>query len=331
MSDQPDPQPAEQPDPGFELSPTAPRTNRTNLALWLYGLGLLALAAAVFYVWRYPNVPAETAASAASLKTVEQRLEAIDGRLGRLEQEPRPPTATDLNKITSQIEKLETQVSDQTQLASRLDVLSGRVESLSGRGQTGLDAIKQQLAQDADAVKQQLAQEAARTTALVNTVDSLRGMPDRISRLVRIQAAEAALVAGRPLGDLPDAPPALSRFAHNAPPTLAQLRLAFPEVERAALTADQPGTADGHFVDRLWERAQGLVTVRQGGQVVVGNATAVALARVRTVLEAGDLAAAVDATAALTPNAHRVAAEWIANAKALMDVRSALADMAAHT
>jgi len=318
MSDQPALPPPDHPDP--ELPPTAPRTTRANLVPWLYALGFLALAAALFYVWQYPNTPAETASSVSRIHAVEQRLEATDTRLGRLEQEPSPPTAADLNKITARLDTLETRVSDQTQLGTRLDVLSGRIESLSGRGQSGLDAIKQQLAQD-----------VGRTTTLENTVGSLKGVSDRVSRIVLIQAAEIALAAGRPLGNLQDAPPALSRFAHNAPPTLAQLRLAFPEVEGAALTANQSGSASGHFVDRVWERAQGLVTVRQGDQVVVGNTPAVALARARTAIDAGDLVAAVGATEALGPNAHRAAAEWLANAKALIDARSALADMAAHT
>ena len=319
MSDQPAPPPPEQPISESALPPAAPRSKRAELVLWVYGLGILVLAAAVFYLWRYPATPAETVVSASAFQAAEGRLEAVDSRLSHLEQQPTPPTPADFDKILARLDKLETRVSDQAQLASRLDVLSGRIESLSGRGQSGLDAIKQQLDQDAD-----------RVTALEKTVDSNKSVSERVDRIVHIQAAEIALATGRPLGELPDAPPALSRFAHIAPPTLAQLRLAFPQVEGAASATTQSSTASGPFVDRVWERAQGLLTIRQGNQVVVGDASAVALARAKNALQAGDLVAAVDALTTLRSNAQRAVADWLAEAKALIDARSALADMAAR-
>ncbi|MFZ8417732.1 hypothetical protein ACO1L7_14715, partial [Staphylococcus aureus] len=52
----------------------------------------------------------------------------------------------------------------------------------------------------------------------------------RAARLTRVQAAVMALQAGEKLGDIPDAPPALARFAAAAPPTEAGLRETFPEV-----------------------------------------------------------------------------------------------------
>ena len=111
---------------------------------------------------------------------------------------------------------------------------------------------------------------------------------------------------------------------------MAHLRLTFPQMERAALAAGQSDTGNGPFIDRVWERAQGLLTVRQGDAVVVGNASAVALTHASAALEAGDLAAAVRATSLLNPNALRAAADWLAEAKALVDARSALTDIAAH-
>ena len=62
---------------------------------------------------------------------------------------------------------------------------------------------------------------------------------------------------------------------------LAHLRLLFPQMQRAAIAAGQSDTGNGPFIDRVWERAQGLLTVRQGDEVVVGNASAVALPRQR--------------------------------------------------
>ncbi len=43
-------------------------------------------------------------------------------------------------------------------------------------------------------------------------------LTERTARLGRVQAAQLALDAGQPLGDVPGAPPALTRFANAAPP-----------------------------------------------------------------------------------------------------------------
>jgi hypothetical protein len=365
MSDQPAPPASDrstvETDPPLPPPPShGPAPPRRGFLAWLYGLGFLILAAAIFYVWQHPNVPAETAPGTDTgtapgiamgtpdTRAVERKLDAIDTRLSRLEQQPRPPSATDLGKITAQLDALEARVSDQTRLASRLDVLSGRIESLSGLNQSGIDGIRQQLEISSgrltavekttgtvlesgiDAIRKQLDDTAARLAAVEKTAGGSEAVANRLDRLARIQAASLALANGQPLGELPDAPPALSRYANTAPPTMAHLRLTFPEMERAALAAGPSANSDGRFIDRVWERAQGLVTVRQGDDVVVGNASAVVLTRAGAALEAGDLAAAVRETALLGPNALRAAADWLAEAQALADARAALTDLAAH-
>lgn len=346
MSDQSAFPPPDEPAAALEPPSTSARRpkgspGRTTAVPWLYGLGFLILAGAVFYLWQYPSAPSETVSTASELQTAEQRLEAVDGRLTRLEQGPKPPSAadlarlstrldslearqpatpTDLAKLSARLDALESRVSDQVQLASRLDVVSGRIESLSGRGQTGLDDVKQQL----DKV-------AARAGSLEKAAGNLQSVTSRANRTARLQSAALALAVGRPLGDVPDAPPALSRYAHAAPPTLAGLRLAFPQVEQAVSGANPANGGGGPFLDRVWERAQGLVTVRQGGAVVVGDASAIALTRAKTALDAGDLAAAAGAISSLGPDAPQAAADWLADAKALLAARSALADMGARS
>jgi hypothetical protein len=286
---------------------------------WLYGLGFLVLAAGILYLWQYPSMPADTAVATSEIQAAGQKLDSVDARLTLLEQQPKPPPPPDLSKITTELGALEARVSDQTQLASRLDVMSGRIESLSGLSQTGIDAIKQQLETN-----------AGRLTALEKTVGSLATVSSRVDRIVRVQAAALALADGQPLGDLPGAPPALSRYARTSPPTLAHLRLTFGQMEQTALAAGEANSINGPFIDRVWERAQGLVTVRQGDAVVVGNKSAIVLSHAKTALDAGDLAAAVKETARLDPNPAHVAADWLAEAKALLDARAALSDMAVH-
>ncbi len=147
--------------------------------------------------------------------------------------------------------------------------------------------------------------------------------------MARIQAARAALAAGEPLGPIPDAPPELARFADARPPTEAALRLAFPAGRRRRAGGQPPGYAGKPFGERLWQRAQGLVTVREGDRVIVGDPSAGILADARSHLEAGDLAGAVAAVSTLTGPAAQAMAAGSTQAKSLLAARAALDQMAA--
>jgi hypothetical protein len=304
------------PDEAAEPVVVAPKPQQRNLAPWLYGVGFIILAAAIFYLWEFPATPGEPTADASINQIVEQRLTDIEGRLTRLEQRP----AADLGKITARLDALDGRIVDQAQLASRVDTLSGRIESLSGRDQTGLDAAKQQL----DALTNRIA-------AVEGNAGGLDAVTERLDRIARLQEASFALAIGQPIGDLPGAPEALARFAHVAPPTEAQLRIRFPRDEQAALTAKQPGRPDAPFTDRIWERAQGLITIRRGDDVVVGNQAAIILNRAQAALDAGDLTGAVNVLGTLKEQPAQVMANWLADAKALLNARGALADMAGHS
>jgi hypothetical protein len=276
-------------------------------------LGFLVLAAAIFYLWQYPSMPNEPAPEASAVQAVEQRLAGIDARLTRLEQRPPP----DLGKLAARVDAIDGRLADQTQLASRVDTLSGRLESLSGRDQTGLDATKQQL----DAL-------ASRVAAIASNAGSLDAVNKRLNQLARLQQASLALAVGRPIGDLPNAPEALSRYAHAAPPTEAQLRLEFQRDQQAALAAKQPDVNNAPFVDRVWDRAQGLITIRRGDHILVGDPSATILDHARAELDAGDIAGAASLVETLKGPPGQVMANWLADARALLDARSALANMA---
>lgn len=282
---------------------------RRNLGPWLYGLGFLLLAGTIFYVWQYPNTSGESSA----MQAAEQRLSDIDVRISRLEQHP----TQDVGKITARLDALDGRMADQTQLASRMDTLSGRIEALSGRDQAGIDAGKRQL----DAL-------TSRVTAAEENANSLAVVSKRLNRIAKLQEASFALASGRPIGDLPNAPAALTRYAHTAPPTETQLRLRFPAAEQAALATKQPDNSDAPFLDRVWDRAQGLVTIRRGDEVVVGNPTTIILNQAQVALDAGDLAGAVASVERLKGQPGQAIAGWLADAKALLTARSALADMA---
>ena len=301
-----------------EPKPVPASASSSKLPL-LTGIGFVILAGAIYYVWQNPVTPAQIATSAANIRAIDQRLQAVDGRVSRIEQMPAPPSAADLGKINARIDALEGRIGDQTQISTRIDQASGRIEGLSGRTQAALDAMKQQL----DAAN-------AKIAALQSSTTSVSTAATRVDRLMRIEAASIALANGRPIGKLPDAPPALAKFADKPPPTEAQLRLAFPEVQRAALAAAKVDTTEKPFLERALGRAEELVTIRRGNEVVIGHSTAAALAQADAAVQAGDFPAALKAMAQLDPGAQKASAEWVAQVKSLLDARAALTDMAAR-
>ncbi len=137
-------------------------------------------------------------------------------------------------------------------------------------------------------------------------------------------AATVALDNGKPLGTIAHAPPALTRFATEAPPTEASLRLSYDAAAQKAQDASVPPTAGKKFGARMLTRIESLVTVSQGDHVLVGPPAATILAAAHERLQAGDLAGAVTALDGLDPAAKAAMAAWTDRAKALLDARAAL-------
>lgn len=192
-------------------------------------------------------------------------------------------------------------------------------------------ALERALAERTQAVSQTAEQRVAALEGRVASVERAAGqvpaLAERAARLARAAAARAALEAGQPLGAIAAAPEALARFAEQAPPTEAALRLAFPEVARMVREAAAPAPGGTGVLDQALARAQGLVTVRRGEEVVVGDASAGILATAERALAAGDLPGAVAALRRLQGNPAAAAAEWLGRAQALLDARAALASL----
>jgi hypothetical protein len=335
--------PPPEPPPEQPAPPPAPTAPSHHVLAWLTGAGFLLLAAAIAWVWQHPMVaPPQTGA-------LERQVAALEARVARLEQRPqaqppdlgpltarvaaleqRPPgtsaPATDLGPLTARVAALEQRPPAASAPATDLGPLTARVAALEQRPPvapapatdlgplTGrVDALGQRQASD-------IASLQARVTALENS----------IGRTVRVLAARQALDAGHKLGNLPGAPPALAHFADTDPPTEASLRVAFPAAARAARAASRPATDGQPFLERMWADAQDLVTIRQGDRVIVGDPAAGLLDRARQALDDGDLAGAVQAVAALNGPAARAMAGWLAQARALLDARAALANWAAQ-
>lgn len=203
---------------------------------------------------------------------------------------------------------------DQRQLAGKQQQLADELAK-AGSNQAALKALSDRLKQQETALGEVRAD-----------VQKVASSAAKAGRVARVGAALASLGAGRPVGNLPDAPPAVARFASKAPPTVEELRAQFPDVAKAVLAASQP-TAGKKFLDRLWTNAQDLVTVRQGDKVLVGDPAAGLLARAQDDLNHNDLADAVKAVSQLKDAAAQAASDWLNSARALLDARSALLGM----
>lgn len=147
-------------------------------------------------------------------------------------------------------------------------------------------------------------------------------------RTARLLAAALALQDGQPLGEIDAAPPALARFAHAAPPTLAALRLAFPAAAQAAAQASQSQSEAAGLGERVLQQLQTLVTIRAGSKLLVGAPAAGVLAQAAARLEAGDLAGTLSVLEGLDPIAAHAMAGWRGQAQALLEARAALAGLA---
>ncbi len=278
------------------------------------------------------------------LAALEPRLSELEPKLSALEQRPAPPAPPppDFGPITT---RLDTGFSKQdAELSRQGAALSKQAEELSRQGAVlakqdeGLSKQDAALSKQAASV-QELADRLGTVEGRVAAVEKqgsavagqLGGVVERAQRISRTQVASVALEAGQTLGEIPGAPPALVRFAYNAPPTEAGLRLSFNTAAEAAQNASQPAIMDNQpFASRLWTRAQQSVSVRQGDRVLLGDPVAGLLGRARQALEAGDLAGAVSTLEGLTGPAAAAMADWLGQARSLLEARAALVSMAAR-
>jgi hypothetical protein len=283
---------------------------RRHLLPWFTGAGFVVLAGAMVWLWQHPAMPP---APTEQIDTLAGQLGALETRVSRLEQRP-PPQAPDLGPLAARVAALEHRPPPEAAAAPPPDLapLERRVAALEQRQPPNLAPLEARI--------------AAVQTELSQRIDAGQ---TRLGRMTLVQAAALALAAGQKLGNLPGAPPALARYADTAPPTEAALRLAFPAAAREALAAAQPATEGKPLLARLWARAQDLVTVRQGDTVLVGDPAAGVLEHARAALGAGDLAAAATAVATLQGGAAQAMAPWLAQARALLEARAALAAWAA--
>jgi hypothetical protein len=262
------------------------------------------------------GAPAGRAGSTApaDLRPLLARLDTLEARARTA-----PSGGGDVSLLQARIDALEKALAQRGVDPSRIDALTGQIEALSTRDPTSefrgrLDEITAQI----------------RTMAAGEA--KLAAASDHAVQIARLAAAQIALQYGRPLGPVPEAPPALTRFASAAPPTEASLRLDFVAAAQEALKVSQPDTEGKPFLDRVLARLQDfrLITVREGDHVVIGTQDAATLTHAQGLLDAGDLDGAIAAVTSLSGPPKQKMAGWLADATALRDARAALAAMAGN-
>jgi hypothetical protein len=268
-----------------------------------------------------------------------QQVGTLEARVARLEQRP-SPTVPDLAPLTARVAALEQRppaTAPQPAPAPDLGPLEARIAALEQRKPPSLGPLEARIAAleakqpaDSQLTSRIDALEAAQRTSQAELARRVDANDKLMSRVAQVQAARLALDAGQKLREVPGMPAALARFTNTAPPTEASLRLSFPKAQRDALAAARPDTEGRPLLARLWAQAQDLVTIRQGDHVLVGDPDAGALERARAALEAGDLPGAVTEIASLHGPAAQAMSGWLAQARALLEARAALAMWAAQ-
>jgi hypothetical protein len=244
----------------------------------------------------------------------------LAGRITALEGRP-VPAPVDLGPLANRIAALEGRP-----LPAPVDLgpLAARIGALEARPAPDLSGLAPR-----DAVAA-LAQRVAALEALAQRLAALEG---RAARLAALDAVRTALDAGQPLagplGGLPAAPAALTRFATAAPPTEASLRLSFDAAARAGRAASDPSRTGAGVMDSAASVLSGLVTVRRGDTLVWGDSALAEIEGARRAVEAGDLDAALARLKRLAPPVQEAMAGWIAPAEALLAARAALRTLAA--
>jgi hypothetical protein len=223
---------------------------------------------------------------------------------------------------------------------TQLAVLQAQVADLrllAGKTQPAADSVTVQadlavkfasLAAQVNAVQGQVAADHGTLSTLQENSVDLTKLTARIARLNTLETARMALEAGQPLGNIPNASPALAQFSAVAPPSEAQLRLNFPAVARAAEEASIAGSAQSGTWSRAVARLENFVTVSNGTHVLIGAPAAAVINQAGALLNAGDLAGAVAQLDTLSLTTQQAMAGWLGQARALVAARAALLALA---
>lgn len=194
--------------------------------------------------------------------------------------------------------------------------------------QAQLDQKQAMLVAQVNALQNQVTADHSTLAALQINAQEISKLTARMAELNTVAAARMALDAGEPLGTIPNAPAALAVFADTTPPTLSQLKEAFPATARHA---EATSLTDGHqagFWDKVKLRLAGLITISNGEHVIFGPPAAATLNHMRVALANNDLASALADATNLSAPTQAAMASWLVPARQLLAAQQALLSMA---
>jgi hypothetical protein len=232
---------------------------------------------------------------------------------------------------SAQIAALQSQIAtiQQTATQSQPAPTSPAAQSANTQSQANLNEKFDALTAQVAAMQNQLATDHGTITTIQADSTDLTSLTAKITLLNRLESARIALDSGQPLGDIPGAPPALAKFATTAPPTQAQLQLAFPAAAAAANNASVDKQDRGSVWQQALARVENLVTISNGSHVIIGAPAAAITTQAQQLLDAGDLAGAVATlTNGLSPTTQAALGNWLPQAESLLAARAAIVTLA---
>jgi hypothetical protein len=232
---------------------------------------------------------------------------------------------------SAQISALQSQLAAIQQTAAQAQPApqSTAAQAATSQTQANLDEKFDALTAQVAAMQNQLATDHGTITTIQADSTDLTGLTAKISLLNRLESARIALESGQPLGDIPNAPPALAKYATTAPPTQAQLQLAYPAAAAAANNASVDKQDRGSVWRQALARVENLVTISNGSHVIVGAPAAAITTQAQQELDAGDLAGAVATlTNGLSPTTQAAMGDWLPQAQSLLAARAAIVTLA---
>jgi hypothetical protein len=289
--------PAPPPPPPAAAGKPAPAPKAAR-SLWpVIGIiGFLILAGGEAYLWHLNQ--AATRAVSASADAAQAPIANQQAQIANLQNQ-----IAALQQTTAKVQPAPDSIAVQADLGEKTAVLTAEVA-----------ALQTQIATD----------HATLTTLAANSTD-LTKLTAKIQSLNALAGARMALDSGQPLGNLPNAPPALAAFATTPPPTMAQLLLTYPAAAQAADAASTEKATRNSFWSRVAARLESLVTISNGDHVLIGAPAAAITAQAQTQLDAGDLAGAVATlTQNLSATTQAAMADWLNQAQSLLAARAAI-------
>lgn len=236
-----------------------------------------------------------------------------------LHQSTPPIAAAQITDLQSQLSALQAQLTTAIPAANSQAAQAGLGEQL-----TTLNAQVQ-------AMQTALAADHGTLTQLAANNTDLTKLTTRIETLNRLETARMALESGQPLGDIPNAPPALAKFATTAPPTQAELVLTYPAAAQAADNASVAHASSGtSLLSGALARVESLVTISKGDHVLIGAPAAAITATAGRQLNAGDLTGALATlTSGLSASTQAAMGDWLTQAQSLAAARAAIISLGA--